>query len=234
MKYVLCLFLILVTSISFSQVSLIENSRYIEVSGSAEIEITPNKIIIAAYLSERIERKEKVNLATIENKFNAIIQQLGIDKSRISLENATGRFTQIKRRRSDILASKVILVEFNDAGLANDFLDALKDVDIANNVKKKTHTDLPKFRKETKIEAVKAARAKAEYLIEAAGAKIGKILRIIESDDDDYGVLVTSQSVRRSNYGSNTISGFENLATSEKFSPIKLRYEMDVIYEIID
>lgn len=125
-----------------------------------------------------------------------------------------------------------MLVEFNDVALANDFLDALKDADIANNIRKKTHTDLPRFRKETKIEAVKAARDKAEYLTKAAGANIGKILRIIESDDNDYGILVTSQSIRSSNYGSNTLDLLT--VTDEKFSPIKMRYEMDVIYEIID
>ncbi len=234
MKYPLLVFLILITSLSFSQTSLIDNSRYIKISGSAEIEITPNKIIIAAYLSERIERKEKINLSLIEKQFNDIVQQLGIAKDKISLDKAEGRYAQIKKRRSDILASKVMLIEFSDVVLANDFLDALKDADIANDIRKKTHTDLPRFRKETKIEAVKAAKAKAEYLIKAAGANIGKVLRVIESDDRGlYGVAITSQSALTSNsYGSNS-SQF-SAPSSQQFSPIKMRYEMDVIYEIID
>jgi uncharacterized protein YggE len=234
MKYPLLVFLILITSLSFSQASLIDNSRYIKVSGSAEIEITPNKIIIAAYLSERIERKEKINLSLIEKRFNDIIQQLGIAKDKISLDKAEGRYTQIKKRRSDILASKVMLIEFGDVVLANDFLDALKDADIANDIRKKTHTDLPRFRKETKIEAVKAAKAKAEYLIKAAGANVGRVLRVIESDERSFGGAITSQSnIRSNNYGSN--SGQLSTTTSnQQFSPIKMRYVMDVIYEIVD
>ena len=233
MKYPLLVFLILITSLSFSQASLIDNSRYIKVSGSAEIEITPNKIIIAAYLSERIERKEKINLSLIEKKFNDIIQQLGIAKDKISLDKAEGRYAQIKKRRSDILASKVMLIEFSDVVLANDFLDALKDADIANDIRKKTHTDLPRFRKETKIEAVKAAKAKAEYLIKAAGANIGRVLRVIETDKGLYGSAITSQSSLRSNSIS-SFSGVSAAPSNQQFSPIKMRYEMDVIYEIID
>lgn len=233
MKYIPFLFLILTTSVSLSQTSLIENSRYIKISGSAEIEITPNKIIIAAYLSERMEGKKKVNLSLIEQQFNEIVQRLGIAKEKISLDNATGQYTRVRRRQSDVLASKTLLIEFNDVILANSFLDALKDVDIANNVRKKTHTDLARFRKETKIEAIKAAKAKVLYLTDAAGGKIGKILRIVEPNDGDLGpVMAVSQSYRTSN--SFNFSAVSEETTSEKFSAIKMRYEMDVIYEIID
>ena len=231
MKYLAILFFVLTTSVCFSQVSLIDGSRYVKVSGSAEIEITPNKIIIAAYLSERIQGKEKINLSTIEEKFNTIIAQLGIDNEKIVLDNAKGQFTRIRRRKSDVLASKTVLVEFNEAILANDFLDALKDVDIANSIRKKTHTELARFRKETKIEAVKAAKAKAVYLTEAAGGKVGKILRIVEPNELGP-VEHVSQSYRSSNVLN--FSAPVDSAPSDKFSAIKLRYEMDVIYEIID
>ncbi|WP_299685382.1 SIMPL domain-containing protein [uncultured Dokdonia sp.] len=234
MKYVSLLFLIFVTSAIFSQTSLIESSRYIEVSGSAEIEITPNKILIAAYLSERMEGKKKVDLSLIEKQFDDIVQRLGISKENISLDNAIGQYTRVRRRRSDVLASKVFLIEFSDVVLANNFLDALKDVDIANDIRKKTHTELARYRKETKIEAVKAAKAKAIYLTDAAGAKIGKVLRIVESNDTGFPVAIpTSQSYRRSSNVFN-VSSLSEETTSDKFSAIKLRYEMDVIYEIID
>jgi len=235
MKYTILLFALFLTiSLSFAQTSLIDNSRYIKVSGSAKIEITPNKIIIAAYLKERIERKEKVDLSRIEKQFNEIIQQLGIAKEKISFDKAEGRYTQIRRRQSDVLASKVILVEFSDGTLANDFLDALKDADIANDIRKKTHTELPRFRKETKIEALKAVRGKAEYLIEAADANIGKVLRVTESDDSGLrGINYTSRSARTSNISSNS-GMFSTESVGQWFSPIKIRYVMDVIYEIVD
>lgn len=233
MKYASFLFLIFMTSITLAQTSLIDNSRYIEVSGRAEMEITPNKIIIAAYLSERMEGKKKVNLSLIEEQFNEIVQRLGISKEKISLDNATGQYTRVRRRQSDVLASKTLFIEFNDVVLANSFLDALKDVDIANNVRKKTHTDLARFRKETKIEAIKAARAKALYLADAAGGKIGKILRIVEPNENGLSsVMPVSQSYMASN--SFNFSAISEEATTEKFSPIKMRYEMEVIYEIVD
>lgn len=220
------------SKLAFAQNNLIDSTRYIEVSGSAEIEITPNKIIIAAYLAERIERKEKIHLSVIESKFNTIVKSLGIDPNKVLLDNASGNYTQIKKRQSDILATKIMFIEFNDIDLANRFLDALKDADIANNIRKKTHTDLPRFRKETKIEAVKAAKEKAAYLIEAAGAKIGKVLRVVEPNENNYGTLLTSQSYNRSNKGSNSFTSDDSIGGA--FSPIKMRYEMNVIYEIID
>ena len=42
------------------------------------------------------------------------------------------------------------------------------------------HKDLPNYRKQGKIEALKAAREKASYLVEAMGQKLGEAIRIVE------------------------------------------------------
>ena len=47
------------------------------------------------------------------------------------------------------------------------------------------HKDLPMYRKQGKIEALKAAREKASYLVEAMGQQLGEVIRIIEPADNN-------------------------------------------------
>ena len=84
--------------------------------------------------------------------------------------------------------------------------------------------DLQTFRRKGKIEALKAAREKAEYLAEAAGAKIGRVISIVEEKDRYADALFAAQS----NVGFSDASGFGNYRT------IKRNYSMLVRFELKD
>jgi uncharacterized protein YggE len=230
MKYTLLVFLILITSLSFSQEFNFENVRYIEVVGSAEREIIPDEILIQVDLKERMEGRNKFDLRSIEAKFNAIVNSVGIDKSKVLLSEAGSNYISIKRRRGDVFATKRYIVEVNNFKIANQFIDELKDASIIHSIKSKSHSKMTEYRKDTKIAALQAAKAKAMYLVTSVDASLGKVLHIEEIENSSYNYtrgVNSSNSAYSNSFCSVTLS-------SENFTPITMRFEIRVVFEIVD
>lgn len=97
-----------------------------------------------------------------------------------------------------------------------------------------THSELTEFRRQTKMESIKAAKSKAEYMLGAIGEKVGKPVFIQEIEEETPrpiagGVLRNAYSNGRSNIVS---ADFQNNDTTLSFSKIKLRYAVLARFEI--
>ena len=80
------------------------------------------------------------------------------------------------------------------------------------------------YRKQGKIEALKAAREKASYLVEAMGQQLGEVIRIVEpAADNNISRYIPFQA--QSNVSMGT-------AATEQYRVIKLRYEMTARFAI--
>ncbi len=82
------------------------------------------------------------------------------------------------------------------------------------------HKDLPMYRKQGKIEALKAAREKASYLVEAMGQQLGEVIRIIEPADNNISRYLPFEAQSNVSMGA---------AATEQYQVIKLRYEMTAV-----
>lgn len=60
-----------------------------------------------------------------------------------------------------------------------------KDMDV--NLSELKNKNIREYRKQTKIEAIKAAKEKAVYLLESVGNTTGQLIQVVELDDDDWG-----------------------------------------------
>ena len=57
--------------------------------------------------------------------------------------------------------------------------------------------DMQVYRQQSKIEALKAAKKKAEYLVEALGKRLGDVIRIVEPQESaGYSRYFAAQSQR--------------------------------------
>ena len=63
------------------------------------------------------------------------------------------------------------------------------------------HKDLPMYRKQGKIEALKAAREKASYLVEAMGQQLGEVIRIIEPADNNISRYLPFRGAEQCKHG---------------------------------
>lgn len=207
--------------------------RFIEVTGTSEVELVPDKVHYIIEIKEYFEEefdgvskpenyKTKVTIAEIERELLSKLRDAGVDENSIRTEEV-GNYHRAQKQ--DFLVMKRFDVQ----------LDSFEPIDrIVKTVDSKginsmyigelESYDLQTFRRKGKIEALKAAREKAEYLAEAAGAKIGRVISIVEEKDRYADALFAAQS----NVGFSDASGFGSYRT------IKRNYSMLVRFELKD
>ena len=165
------------------------NSRYIEVTGSSETEIIPDEIhfmiTIKEYWQEEFEKKSKpedyqtkVPVNEIEHNLMSALKQAGIAPSDIQTKEVGDYW---RERGKDFLISKTFDIKLQNPDQINRIIQTVNTKGIQSmNIGELKNKDLQEYRKQGKIEALKAARQKADYLVAAMGQKLGNVLRIVE------------------------------------------------------
>jgi uncharacterized protein len=208
--------------------SILTNSRYIDVTGSAEREIDPNQITVSIALKEYEENKSKVSIEELDKDFQSAVSKSRIEKDRISIEKLSINAITQKKRDREAFAEKVYLIKFSDSEDLMAFMKNLSGIIIERfNIVELSHTDIVKYRLELKIQALKAAENKAEQLLNAVGAKKGKALIIRELDP------IQNPWMQQDLY-SNTMMSVATVEEESGFSikKINLRYEIQALFEI--
>lgn len=233
MKHLLLTFLVLTTGMCYSQEFNFENYRHINVQGISTMEVIPDEIKVKVVLKERYIGKNKIELKIIEDKFNQILKNNDISENDVTLDKLISSLQSYKKRAKDVLATKYYFVDFRDLVVAAEFMTELAEVDIATNIFSKSHSKIIEYRKEVKKDALRAAIDKANYLLESAGSKRGKILRLIEIPSDDNNRYEKYQKFLR---GSNSYIKPEGIigVVESGLAPIVISFGMDATFEIID
>lgn len=210
------------------------DKRYIEVTGSAESDIDPNIIVISVQLREFDENKEKVTLDKIEAEFNVALTKSKIPKEKVTLSDLSSNAYKPRRKDRDFYSKKTFEITFSKSEDVLKFLDNLADVKIDNlYVSKLSHTEIQKFRLETKITALKAAETKAEALLSSVGSKKGKVI-LIQENPEIQELLSRNLYDNARYYANASASDFAGgSATNDvPLKKIHLRYEILARFEI--
>lgn len=169
-----------------------ENIRYIEVKGSAEREIEPDKMTlyigIQEYWEEEFEKRKdpkdyrtKVPLEKIEDSVLKSLYKAGISKDDIRVGNVGNYW---REQGKDFLFSKQLQIEITDFGKVNQLMSTLDSKGIRNmSIGNYDHSDIDNIKKQVKAEALEDARNKAEFLTGSIGEELGEILAISELND---------------------------------------------------
>ena len=211
------------------------NSRYIEVTGSSETEIIPDEIhfmiTIKEYWQEEFEKKSKpedyqtkVRVNEIEHNLMSALKQAGIAPSDIQTKEVGDYW---RERGKDFLISKTFDIKLQNPDQINRIIQTVNTKGIQSmNIGELKNKDLQEYRKQGKIEALKAARQKADYLVAAMGQKLGNVLRIVEPEERSFSYFQPQSAMSNvaiPSYDSNP----------ENFRTIKLRYQMTARFEIL-
>lgn len=207
------------------------NGRYIEVTGTSEMEIVPDKIHylieIREYFKEEFDGKSKpeeyrtkVPLAEIEQGLREALANSGIPQNAIRTQEIGDYWRQ---QGQDFLVSKKFDITLTDFNQINEIVKRIDTKGIHTmRIGELENNDMPAYHKKGKIEALKAARRKATYLVEALGKRLGEVIRIVEKDSGNVSPFA------QSNVMSSDAASFDNFRT------IKKNYSMLVRFEIID
>ncbi|MBK7869290.1 MAG: SIMPL domain-containing protein [Saprospiraceae bacterium] len=133
-------------------------------------------------------------------------------------------------QKTDILLSKEYQLLVQSAQTAGKVFVELEKIGISNiSIERLNHSQIEQFRQEVKINAIKAAKDKAQALAAAIDQSVGKALYVQELDNQFYPVNAVSNIA---------IRGFSSLNQEGKSTPnidfekIKLEYAILVRFEL--
>ena len=207
------------------------DGRYIEVTGTSEIEIVPDRIHyiieIREYFEEEFDGKSKpeeyrtkVSLNRIEQGLREVLHDAGISPDAVRTQEIGDYW---RKQGQDFLVAKTFDITLLDFKQIDEILKRMDTRGIHTmRIGELENRDMLSYHQKGKIAALKAAQRKAAYLVEALGKKLGPVIRIVE--DEAGGSLPFSQS--------NVLSS--NVVSFDSFRTIKKKYYMLVRFEIAD
>lgn len=207
--------------------------KKISVSGTAETEVTPDIICISVSLKEYLKdnnSKKKVEITTLENQLYTAIQNAGIAKENLMINNLSGYSTAEKKKNPDFLASKQYSLKVSDLNKWNEIIGSIDPKGIAyTNIDSYEYSKADALKKELKIKALQAAKAKAIYLVESLGDKLGSVIDIQELNNESYPQPMYRSFTMMKSASADVAS---ESAPEIDFKKIKLSYTMNTVFEI--
>ena len=225
------LFALIICLLSVLSLPAQTNERYIEVTGTSEIEIVPDKIHylieIREYFEEEFDGKSKpeeyrtkVPLLAIEQGLREALDKAGIPRNAIRTQEIGDYWRQ---QGQDFLVSKKFDITLTDFNQINEIVKRIDTKGIHTmRIGELENKDMLAYHQKGKIEALKAAQRKATYLVEALGKKLGNVIRIVEEGSSN------AFPFAQSNVLASDAASFDNFRT------IKKNYSMLVRFEIAD
>jgi uncharacterized protein YggE len=238
MKKTLILILIAFAAVNL-QAQQIANPypKTITVTGSAELEIIPDEIYVAVDLRE-YERKgqSKVNIEKIKADFLNNARLVGIADSNVTIAAYDGNnynpWWRKKNKKEELLASITYQIKLKSSKQMDDLVNRLDDNATQNfYIMRTSHSKITEFRKQLKIQAVRAAKEKAEYLAAAIDESIGVAVTIAEPIEYSHYPMYNKVSNMRmqSEAAMGQTAGDMN---QPEFNKIKFKYDVTVVFSL--
>jgi uncharacterized protein YggE len=236
-KYTLILALMFWMGIgaSFAQ----DQQRYIEVTGSAEMEVEADEIhfiiTIQEYWEEEFKKnkeykdyKTKYPIHLIEDELIKTLAKIGISKDDIVI-NSVGNYWRPQGKQ--FLVSKQMDIKITDFKLIEKLVNNIDRKGVQSmRIGAMKNSKMTEYRKQVKIQALKAAKDKAEYLLEAVGEELGQVIAISENNAGTF--FPQPNFKTRSNTIMESASYDSNSEAVENLRKIKIRYEMHAKFAI--
>lgn len=226
---------------SFSQtatVSVTPPTRKIEVAGFAELEVVPDEIYFSVslreYFNDEKNQKDKVNITTLEKQLIKAVADAGLPKEALSISGLGGyqNYTEKKKKPATFLEAKQYELKVDRADKLDVILSKVESRGVQYaHVARVDHSKKEEFKKQVKINALKSAKEKATYLLEAVDQKLGQVLEIREVEDNvNYPQPMYAKSAMRVMGGMESADMVQD--SSVEYQKIKLSYRMQAAFEI--
>jgi uncharacterized protein len=217
--------------------------KTITVAGSAEMEIIPDEIYVNIELTEYQKKgSAKKDIESIKSHFLDSYKAVGIPDSLVSIVSYSGfnnyyGMKRNKRKDPDLFAAVTYQVKFRNSTLMDDLVEKLDDEATKNfRIVSTSHSRMTEFRKQLKIQAIKAAKDKGIYLTDAINEKLGEAITINEPDESALQGFFSNGMTSNNEYSQFSTVERNDDSNSDsqevEFKKIKLRYEVTVIFSL--
>lgn len=204
------------------------DQNYIEVTGKAEMEVAPDQIYIQVSINES-DYKGKESLEILEKNMLKKLEEIGVDmKKDFAVKDISSNFKNYWLKKSDIFTSKEYQIIVHTAPVAGRVFRELEALGISNmSIDKLENSEIEKFKKEVKANAIKNGKETAISLAESIGQTVGRAIYIKEGEPF-YEPKLANASIR--------IRGLANAESytepDMEFEKIKLEYSVEVDFEL--
>jgi uncharacterized protein YggE len=225
--------------IFFAHAQTVDNTikqRTINVTGSAELQITPDEIYVQVELREYNKKNgDKVDIDAIRNKFLTAVKSMNIADSDVVVQGYSGwdgnywYYQKNKKKNPDMKAGITYEVKVKKVDDMDKLVDKLDDEATQNfYISRTSHSNMDSIKKELKIQAVKAAKAKAVYLAAALGENVGQALTINEPNEaSNYPRPMYANMAMKAQAADEVAP-----AINADFKKIKIQYDVNIIFEL--
>lgn len=208
------------------------DQNYIEVVGKSEMEITPDLIYIKVNISEK-DTKNKISVSELEKSMISTLEGIGIDVSKdLLIKDISSNFKYYLLTKNAILLTKEYQILVRDGKTASQVFLELEKIGISNvSIENLDNSKIELFRKEVKVNAIIAAKDKAESLTKAINQTLGRAIYIQELNNISNDLRNSNSIMIRGNssiYGSNAPSP----ALDFDFEKIKIEYSVLCRFEL--
>lgn len=230
MKTLQIIILVLCTSLSFGQTNK-NDVPFIEVTGKAELEISPNEIYIDLLLKEKVKSGKKTSLEELENSLKNELAKIGIPKENLFISDINSVISKTGWWTQEVLSTDKYSLKVTSPKKLKKVFEVFEKLKITDtNITKATHSELAAFKRKNRITAIKAAKEKAGYLLKAINASTGKPLRVNETEHQLQDFAQINHLNVSNNYSISKVKSYRNDVV--QFENIKLTSSIHVVFEI--
>ena len=181
---ILMLFTITQTSAQNGSKNFIDQP-YIEVSGHAQKEVTPDEIYVRIILNEN-DKKGRISIEKQENQLLAKLRKINIDiDKQLTVEDFDGYYKRKFLANNELTKIKRYQLLVYDGETLGKVYQELDAIDISNiSIIRVDHSEMESLKRATKLKALKLAKQKAQDYALAIDQEIGNALHIKENSNN--------------------------------------------------
>ncbi len=213
------------------------DTNYIQVSGTVESNVTPDKIYISITINEK-DKKGKVSVEMQEGKMIQRLKSIGIDlEKNLSIQSYNSSYNSYLLKKNDVLKVKKYTLLVNTTDHLTKAFEIFDRLEISNvYISKVDHSNMEELKLEAKIKAIKTAKKKASTYAKAIDQTIGKALLITEKNSSNYNASNAIYGALENNV---IIRGYSSINTKNKaigekinFNDITITASVEATFEL--
>jgi uncharacterized protein YggE len=226
MRFKMMMILLFATVSTFAQ-EVFKGEHFIEVTGSANMEIDPDELYLFVRLREFEENKAKVQLEKLDQDFLTALKNAGIDKKNLTISSAGSSLSKLGRKGKDAFREKSYELKLTSAAELEKFLEKVEPVKVEQiSLSRVSHSNIEKLKTDLKVKALQAAQTKAQTLLRAIGSEAGKPL-MVRDWEQEHQPMYDNVSFKNMSAGA-----LEQPDEQTEFKKLKLRAQITAQFEI--
>ena len=156
-----------------------EAENFIQVNGSAEIEVIPNQFFLSITLDQN-DSKGRVDIDQQRRQMLSVLKSIGIDtEKQLTIANISSNY--FKRGISLSVAKYQLLLTTAEQVIA--VYDKLGEIGVSDiSISRVSHSDIEQYKSDCRKQAIQNAKKVATELAEAVNQSIGSCIYIYDSN----------------------------------------------------